>query len=101
VAAPGAIVYAPFCGVVKALGTWSPKSWSPKSSKDKPYCDGNLLDIKADPDSEFKGYWVRLLYARPAPGIKAQMKVRDSLIKVLGQERFDSISKVKKSQGKF
>jgi len=32
---------------------------------------------------------------------EAQMKVRDSLIKVLGQERFDSISKVKKSQGKF
>jgi tetratricopeptide (TPR) repeat protein len=32
---------------------------------------------------------------------EAQTKVRDSLIKVLGQERFDSLSKVKKSQGKF
>jgi hypothetical protein len=32
---------------------------------------------------------------------EAQMKVRDSLIKVLGQEKFDSLSKVKKSQGKF
>ena len=32
---------------------------------------------------------------------EAQMKVRDSLIKVLGQEKFDSLSNVRKSQGKF
>ena len=32
---------------------------------------------------------------------EAQMKVRDSLIKVLGQETFDSLSKVKKSEVKF
>ncbi len=32
---------------------------------------------------------------------EAQMKVRDSLIKVLGQETFDSISKVRKSDAKF
>lgn len=32
---------------------------------------------------------------------EAQMKVRDSLIKVLGQETFDSLSKVKKSEAKF
>jgi hypothetical protein len=37
----------------------------------------------SDPDSEFKGYWVRLLYARPAPGIKAQMKVRDDHVRTL------------------
>ena len=33
--------------------------------------------------------------------MEAQMKVRDSLIKVLGQEKFDSLSNVRKSQGKF
>ena len=33
--------------------------------------------------------------------MEAQMKVRDSLIKLLGQEKFDSLSKVRKSQGKF
>jgi tetratricopeptide (TPR) repeat protein len=33
--------------------------------------------------------------------MEAQMKVRDSLIKVLGQERFDSLSNVRRSQGKF
>jgi tetratricopeptide (TPR) repeat protein len=33
--------------------------------------------------------------------MEAQMKLRDSLIKVLGQEKFDSLSKVRKSQGKF
>ncbi|MFA9219743.1 MAG: protein O-mannosyl-transferase family [Sediminibacterium sp.] len=32
---------------------------------------------------------------------EAQMKVRDSLIKVLGQEKFDSLSNVKKVKGKF
>lgn len=32
---------------------------------------------------------------------EAQMKVRDSLIKVLGKETFDSLSKVKKSDAKF
>jgi tetratricopeptide (TPR) repeat protein len=33
--------------------------------------------------------------------MEAQMKLRDSLIKVLGQEKFDSLSNVRKSQGKF
>jgi hypothetical protein len=33
--------------------------------------------------------------------MEAQMKVRDSLIKVLGQEKFDSLSNVRRSQGKF
>lgn len=33
--------------------------------------------------------------------MEAQMKVRDSLIKVLGKERFDSLSNVRRSQGKF
>jgi tetratricopeptide (TPR) repeat protein len=33
--------------------------------------------------------------------MEAQLKLRDSLIKVLGQEKFDSISNVRKSQGKF
>jgi hypothetical protein len=33
--------------------------------------------------------------------MEAQMKLRDSLIKVLGQAKFDSLSNVRKSQGKF
>jgi len=65
VADPDALVYAPFCGVVTMR------------SEHKTKCTRNFLDIKADPDSEFKGYWVRLLYARPAPEIRAQTKVRD------------------------
>lgn len=64
-AAPGALVHAPFCGVVTMR------------SEHKTKCTRNFLDIKADPDSEFKGYWVRLVYARPAPEIKAQTKVSD------------------------
>jgi hypothetical protein len=37
----------------------------------------------SDPDSEFKGYWVRLIYARPAPEIKAQTKVREDCVRTL------------------
>ena len=33
--------------------------------------------------------------------MEAQMALRDSLIKVMGQAKFDSLSKVKRSQGKF
>ena len=95
VAAPNALVYAPFGGVVTAV------------SEDKTKCSRNWVDIEAgeqfhlrvrtrcacvrvftytepsDPDSEFKGYWVRLIYARPAPEIKVQTKVREDCVRTL------------------
>ena len=95
VAAPDALVYAPFCGKVTAVRASATK------------CASNRLDIKAgerfhlrvrtrgarvrvftntelsDPDSEFEGYWVRLLYARHLPEIREQTKVRDHCVRPL------------------